>query len=427
MTEHCPKLVRPIEDGDMVVVGSLLPVSGNFVGLGTPHQNAIELAMEEFNAAGGLPGGKRIALLACDSGGNSDQGLEVAKHLVETVGVPVIIGPAFSPVFIDVTTQLTSRSGVMTISPSANSPTISGIEDNGLGWRSAASSLVQAKAMADLVRARKFQKVIALAKDDSYGRALIDYVGQEVFTDLGEDNFFSRTYGAAGSGAPDYATLVSAGLSKLPDADAVLLLGRNETAGIVPFFETALAETSTAVSVKYIFSDAAKAPALLELVTGNEALLGRVEGTETDHRNAEHYSAFSLRYQNKYSAVPGVYASNAYDAMYLVAYGMSSLGVDGVIIGDSLAAAMANLVEGRKFVAGPSAVNEARTALAAGEKIDFEGASGPLDFDLKTGEAKSSVDRWIVEKRANGEFRFINEGSYNDTGRGVEDWELPQN
>jgi branched-chain amino acid transport system substrate-binding protein len=46
---------------------------------------------------------------------------------------------------------------------------------------------------------------------------------------------------------------------------------------------------------------------------------------------------------------------------------------------------------------GANALSTAFQALSSGNKIDFTGSSGPLDFDVNTGEAPSDIDVWCVK------------------------------
>lgn len=426
VSDDCPTFIGPLAEDNTVIVGSIMPTVGDFRSIGRPIEQAEELAILELNDSGGLPGGRRLVLLECDSSGSREQGIAVAEHLISTVGVPVIFGPAFSSIFIDVTTQHSAPAGVMTISPSATSPTISGLDDQGLGWRTAASDTFQGNAIADLIRLRGFTKVIALGKDDAYGQGLLNRVGEELLPELGADNYFSLTFPDPGTTPnPDFATVVINALDTLPDAEVVVLLGTTEVADILDGFELVLTESSTASSMRYIMADGGKAEQTRTLAETDESLIPRVEGTEADHKNGSLYTAFALRFQQRFGEAPGIYAANAYDAAYLVAYAMSTLPADEAPTGASVAAAMTRLTEstGRPIEAGPSNINEARNTLAGGGSIDYDGASGPLDFDLTTGEAGANVARWVIEKRANGVFRFINSGAYTVTNN-VGVWDL---
>lgn len=425
---NCVSAAGPLGDDNSIMVGSIMPTIGMFTSIGLPIEHAHELGVLEINGAGGLPGGRRLVLIKCDSGGSTDQGQLAATHLVDTVGVPVIFGPAFSSIFIDVTTQVSARAGVMTISPSATSPAISGLDDDNLGWRTAASDVAQADAIADLVSAYGFTQVIALGKDDAYGLGLLDGVNAKLSSALLPDDYKTYTFAdPGGANPPDLAGLVTTALDAIPNPDAVVLLGTTEIAEIARLFEISLSNTSSVVTTRYIMADGGKADETVALTMADEDLIPRIEGTESNHKNGSLYNAFALRYEQRFGVPPGIYAANAYDAIYLVAYAMATVPESQPLTGTEISAGMARLVGNETMrsidvEAGPPDYNMARNHLVAevANVIDFNGASGPLNFDTN-GEAPANVARWIVEKRAvNGDFRFINEGDYIE-GR----WTLP--
>ncbi len=425
---NCGSAAGPLGNDDSIMVGSIMPTVGQFTSIGVPIEQAHELAILEINNAGGLPGGRRLVLVKCDSSGSSEQGQLAAAHLINTVGVPVIFGPAFSSIFIDVTTQVSARAGVMTISPSATSPTISGLDDDNLGWRTAASDVAQADAIADLVEARGFTKVIALGKDDAYGLGLLDGVNAKLSSVLQPDDYKTYTFAdPGGDNPPDLAGLVSNALAAIPDPDAVVLLGTTEIAEIARLFEISLSNTSSVVTVRYIMADGGKADETIALTMADEGLIPRIEGTESNHKNGTLYNAFALRFQQRFGAPPGIYAANAYDAVYLVAYAMATVPEPQLLTGAGISEGMSRLVGNESamsidIAAGPPDYNRARNHLVANPAniIEFNGASGPLDFD-SNGEAPANVARWAVEKReSNGEFRFINAGDYIEG-----EWTLP--
>jgi hypothetical protein len=50
----------------------------------------------------------------------------------------------------------------------------------------------------------------------------------------------------------------------------------------------------------------------------------------------------------------------------------------------------------QKFAFGKDKTQDAISAIAMGKGLDVDGASGPLDFDLKAHEASSDIDVWCV-------------------------------
>jgi hypothetical protein len=114
---------------------------------------------------------------------------------------------------------------------------------------------------------------------------------------------------------------------------------------------------------------------------------------------------FARRFNEAFAA--RVTAANAptqaYDSMYLLAYGAVASGEDAVT-GASIARGIARLVPpGKPIDVGAGSIFEAVQALRAGQQIDLAGASGRLDFDLATGETPQDFvlqcvgDRDVVE------------------------------
>src|SRR5262249_21007055 len=91
-----------------------------------------------------------------------------------------------------------------------------------------------------------------------------------------------------------------------------------------------------------------------------------------------------------------------YDAAYLIAYAVIALCAKDVT-GASLADALRRTVPpGPRVDVGPNAINDAVMSLRSGTNIDFNGASGPLDFDVATGDAEADIQVWCLDVDATG-------------------------
>lgn len=404
----CGRQIGPVDDPSSFVVGAILPLEGDFASIGIPMLNAIELAVVEINETGGLGDGVRFGVIACDSSGNLEQGKRVTGYLADVKQVPLIIGPAFSGIFIDVTTTETRPRGVMTLSPSATSPLIGGLDDDGLAWRTAASDEFQGVAMADLVQMRGYERVIALGKRDAYGDGLLREFNEALGASLGESNYVSANYDNPGDVEnPDYATPISDVLRQVPNPDVILLLGTTEVAELMRLFESQFEQTATSTDSRptYLFADGGKVPETLVPIAEVPSLYDRIEGTEADHQAPGPYERFALAYQQRFREPPRIYATNSYDAAYLAAYAAMAVGRRGAT-GTELAQAMSRLVVGTIVDTGPTALGSARATLREGGSIDYNGVSGPLDFDLATGEAPANVSLWRPGRRPDGTVRF---------------------
>jgi branched-chain amino acid transport system substrate-binding protein len=72
-------------------IGSFLSVTGPAAFLGDPEQKTLELYVERLNAAGGVLG-RRLELVAYDSGGDAEKARTFAKRLIEQDRVDVVVG-----------------------------------------------------------------------------------------------------------------------------------------------------------------------------------------------------------------------------------------------------------------------------------------------------------------------------------------------
>src|SRR5690606_7211025 len=82
----------PGRPDDAVVVGALLPFSGSESAIGRNLEQAMLLAVEDLNAAGGLDG-RPFAILSRDSHSSSERGLNQLLELLYTDRVDYLVGP----------------------------------------------------------------------------------------------------------------------------------------------------------------------------------------------------------------------------------------------------------------------------------------------------------------------------------------------
>ena len=72
-------------------IGAFLSVTGPAAFLGDPEQKTLELYVERLNAAGGVLG-RKLELVAYDTGGDAEKARAFAKRLIEQDKVDVIVG-----------------------------------------------------------------------------------------------------------------------------------------------------------------------------------------------------------------------------------------------------------------------------------------------------------------------------------------------
>jgi branched-chain amino acid transport system substrate-binding protein len=161
----------------------------------------------------------------------------------------------------------------------------------------------------------------------------------------------------------------------------------------------------------YVFSDGGKIQELLDAVQADATLRPRVIGTAPG-RTTPQYQQFRSRFKAFFNnEEPGAYAGQAYDSAYLTAYALvasSENAPTGAGVNDGLK----RTVGGTKIGADPFQVNTAFAALMLeGGAIDYDGVSGPLDFDVDKGEAPADIDVWCIDSTG----QFVSSGQYYDS------------
>ncbi|WP_448623780.1 ABC transporter substrate-binding protein [Geodermatophilus sp. URMC 64] len=158
--------------GAPLVVGTLLPLTGDLAFLGPPEVAGVKLAIADINAAGGVFG-QPVQLVEGDSGdASTDTATQTVDRLLQA-NVNVIVGAAASGVSLTVIDRITGA-GVMQISPANTSDQFTTYNDNGLYFRTAPPDVLQAQALADLIQADGNNTVGILARNDPYGTGLAD-------------------------------------------------------------------------------------------------------------------------------------------------------------------------------------------------------------------------------------------------------------
>lgn len=155
-------------DGTLVL-GIFLPTTGAGSDLGVPMIAAVDSAVEEINAAGGVFG-RDVLVERADEGAGTGPGELLTK------GVDAIVGPASS---LTALSQLGAAidpiTGVVTCSPSATSLALDDFPDNGgLLFRTAPSDSLQMAVIARRVERTGATDVAVGYLDDPYGRGLYD-------------------------------------------------------------------------------------------------------------------------------------------------------------------------------------------------------------------------------------------------------------
>jgi ABC-type branched-subunit amino acid transport system substrate-binding protein len=150
-------------------IGGLLPHTGASAAVGPAQFAGARLAIQEINEYGGV-GDNPVQWLDGDDGSSGDVAASTVDRLVAN-GVDVIIGAGSSTVTQAVLPKVVAAGKIM-ISASATSDTLTTVDDKGLFFRTSPPDALQAKALSDVVMRDGSQRIVVVARDDTYGTGL---------------------------------------------------------------------------------------------------------------------------------------------------------------------------------------------------------------------------------------------------------------
>jgi hypothetical protein len=226
-TDEGPAVAPAGATGGPLVIGTLLPLTGNLAFLGPPEVAAAKLAVNDVNAAGGVLG-QPVTLIEGDSGdASTDTATQTADRLLQA-GANAIIGAASSGVSLTVVDAITGA-GVLQISPANTSDQFTTYDDNGLYFRTAPPDTLQARALADLIIEDGNNTVGILALNDPYGTGLAENTLNNLLdAGLSEDDIVSITYDPQ---AANFDSEVQEMVDFNPDA--IVVIGFEESSRII--------------------------------------------------------------------------------------------------------------------------------------------------------------------------------------------------
>ena len=379
---------------DVITLGMLMPTTGQLGTLGQSIARGAALALDEINQSGGI-GGKRIAVILCDTAVDEEQALEGAEWLIANFNVPAIIGPAASSVTIRVFNDIGRPNGVLMISPSATAPSISTVPDPAdLLWRTAPSDALQGAAMAAYLLDQGFERIAVVNRDDAYGNEFVGRIRSPLCDAnlCGEANLFSRRYPAANATPQDYVGIIG----DMQDFNPEVVV-------LISFLEDATEFLGLAAELnfeRFVLTDGARNTSLIDDIEFPQ-VIDAIIGTAPASPAGQVFQDFVFRYTSKWGVDPDVFNAQAYDAMYLLGYALAGI-ADGPVSGVGISEQLKRLSSGSVVVPGTEAWNSTATRLGndAEATIDYSGASGPLDFDA-SGEAATDIEGWQLDRQAN--------------------------
>ncbi|HKU11083.1 MAG TPA: ABC transporter substrate-binding protein [Sinomonas sp.] len=353
------RLAQTEASGDGVLrIGLLLDNAGSQAFLNDAQRAAVELAVQQANAAGGHKG-RPIELIPPKP---STDTAAAARDLV-AAKADVVVGPTDSthaPAAIDVL----SKAKVVLISPANLDASLSTYSSGGYYFRTAASETSEGAALVALAKAGDARSVAILRQKGTYGKAVGAAVASAAAAaGLGEKGSAEFTGHDARSAA---AGAVAAG------ADAVVVVARDEAQAVL-----AQVHDGGVPGAKLLLSDGAVGQ------YGTGLASGALDGARGLVPGAFPNSGFQTDVLKQDPGLKDMtFAAEAYDAAALAILAAGAAQDDG---GASIASHLIGVSGGTASGSGQrtkcTILTECLSLEAKGTAVDYDGQSGPIGFD----------------------------------------------
>jgi ABC-type branched-subunit amino acid transport system substrate-binding protein len=207
-----------------LTIGDSLPLSGDLADFGPPGEKAADIAVDQINEAISEAGvDHTVEIVHEDNETNPQAAVQAARKLVESDGASCIAGAWASADSIPTFESVSSREGVLQISPASTSDEITTLDDpDGLMNRTSPPDSFQGPTLAEYMDQElggaEGVTVNVGARNDAYGTGLADTfgaaweelggtVGEEVIYDPEQPSYDSEA-GQITSGNPEAIVIV---------------------------------------------------------------------------------------------------------------------------------------------------------------------------------------------------------------------------
>jgi branched-chain amino acid transport system substrate-binding protein len=350
-------LVAGAASAEEVKLGVILGFTGPIESLTPDMAAGAEMAMAEVSASGNLLGGMTVTPVRKDSTCVDAAAATAAAEELIAEGVAGIFGADCSGVTGAILQNVAVPNGMVMISPSATSPGLSTVEDNGLFFRTAPSDARQGVVMAELLKEQGVGSVALTYINSDYGKGLADSF-QAAYEGMGGTVTISAAHDVGkGDYSAEVAALSSAGGERLVVAGYV-----DQGGG-----DIVRASIDAGAFDLFHFPDGMIGDALPATFGADiDGSFGQAPGSDNPG-----YQAF-VSLANGFNG-EGTYASESYDAAALILLAMQAAGSTDPNIYKEYVESVAN-APGEPIM--PGELGKALEILAAGGDVDLIGATG---------------------------------------------------
>jgi branched-chain amino acid transport system substrate-binding protein len=364
-----------------VKIGILADLTGPIAGFAPGIVDAGNLAIKNVNDQGGVLGGRTVTSVVADTLCDGSGGGPGGDRMVNTEQVTAIMGAFCSGPVIAAANTAAIPGNVVMITPTGTAPAISDLEDNDLVYRNVVPDAIQGVKMAELLLSKGIKTVGVTYVNGDYGKGLSDA--------------FSAAYTAAGGtvaanvahedGKSDYRPEI--GQIEAAGTDTLVILGYENAGGGLILNQA----VETGSFKQFVGGDGMAGEALI--ASRDAAALEGMILTRAAPAGGPAYDAFTALTAGTNVDPAGVYTSNGYDSTFLL---LLAIEKNGKSDRDGLAAALREVANAPGETILPGEWTKAVELIKAGTDINYQGASGEIEFDDK-GDVAGAIENFAVE------------------------------
>lgn len=340
-----------------VKLGVILGFTGPIESLTPAMADGAEQAMSEVTASGKFMGGKGLTSVRADSTCvDSAAASAAAERLITSDQVSGIVGADCSGVTTAILSNVAVANGMVMISPSATTPALTDVEDNGLFFRTSPSDARQGEVMTNVIMDRGIKSVAVTYTNNDYGKGLADAF-QSSFEKAGGTVTISTSHE---DGKADYSAEV--GALAAAGGDVLVVVGYLDQGGkgvIKASLDSGAFDT-------FVLSDGMVGDSLPEAIGADlNGSFGQAPGTDSA-------GAGMLNDLMPDVDATAPYVAESYDAAALIALAMQAANSSDPSVYKEKIMDVAN-APGEKIL--PGELGKALEILAGGGDVDYVGAS----------------------------------------------------
>ncbi|HQY07300.1 MAG: ABC transporter substrate-binding protein [Burkholderiales bacterium] len=364
-----------------ITVGAPFALSGSVGEQAQAMRQGAELAVQQVNQQGGLLG-DTYRLDFADTGCDPDKGVDAVRRLVQS-GAVALVGPVCSGVTMRVARSVTIPAGVTVVSVASASSLITGLNDQGTVFRTAPSDAQKGSALARQAFGMGMRSVAVSHASDAYNTGMAQ-VFADAFKALGGRVTVNQSHEPRQADYQREARAVAAG------AADVALFAYSGSGG-VQYLKDVLAQPAVK---RVVGTDGLMSKDLASVLSAEQLarLTFVLAAADAEREGYRRWLAMAVAARIK---ADGPYVAHAYDAAFMMALAIEAAGAADRT---RIPAALRSIAGPQGRVIYPGEFAKAKALIRQGARIDYDGASGPVDFDA----AGDITGRFSVNRYSSG-------------------------